>query len=306
MRGYYYDFFSYTTSVGKNLVTNGVLSTVDGATTNNCKQGAFLRETGRRLYPGANPGVSTMLVSVFDFKTGLTGFIDPNSEAFTPQNSDRAYYIDSAGYNPNHKVSSDLRSDQGPPVYTHGDVLADGDMYIGGNASTIGNVYVQGNVSTASNLAVGGNSHILGNASTMGSYFIQGNISTTQTINAGAGINFKGPLVNTNVATLTQNGSETKTLDCSTANVFIIAINADTAFSVTATNVSTGQPVWLIFNNTPTGNNNPLVTLGDNIREYFNSGAQSLQIIDNQDATMSFIGFGSDLLELSRMIVNPS
>ena len=309
MRMYYYDFFTYTTSV-RNYVTTGGLKTVTGASptlgqTGYCAEGAFLRETGRRIYPGANPGVTTMMVSVFDFATGLTGFIDPNSEAFTPQNEDRAYYIDSAGENPNSTIS--WTSDQGPPVYTHGNVHADGTLYISSTASTIGNALFASNVSTVGNTAVGGNSHILGNASTMGSYFIQGNISTTQTINAGAGINFRGPLVNTNVATLTQNGSETKTLDCSTANVFIIAINADTNFSVQATNVSTGQPVWLIFNNTTTGNNNPTVTLGTNIRELFSSGsAQSLQIADNLDATMSFIGFGSDLLELSRMIVSNS
>jgi len=305
MRPYYYDFFTYTTSV-RNYVTTGGLSKVTGASatlgqTGYCAEGAFLRETGKRIYPGANPGITTMMVSVFDFATGLTGFIDPNSEAFTPQNEDRAYYIDSAGQNPNSTIGY-WTSDQGPPVYTHGNVRADGTLYISSTASTIGNAYFASNVSTVGNTAVGGNSHIRGNASTMGSYFIQGNISTTQTINAGAGINFKGPLVNTNMPLLTQSGTNIINLDCSTANVFFITINSDDDFGVSATNVSNGQPVWLVFANSTS--NTPLVTLGTNIRELVDGTAQSLQIANGLSATMSFIGIGSALLELSRTIVS--
>ena len=159
MRGYYYDFFSYVVTT-RNFVTTGGLKTVTGATTANCLKGAFLRETGRRIYPGVNPGVTTMMVSVFDNSTGLTGFIDPNSEGFTPQNADRAYYIDNAGENPNSSINVSLISDQGPPVYTHGDVLADGELYIGGNTSTMGAAFIQGNVSTQSNLYVGSNADI--------------------------------------------------------------------------------------------------------------------------------------------------
>jgi len=179
MRQYYYDFFTYTTSV-RNYVTSGGLKTVTGASdtlgqTGYCAEGAFLRETGRRIYPGANPGVTTMMVSVFDFATGLTGFIDPNSEAFTPQNEDRAYYIDSAGENPNSTIS--WTSDQGPPVYTHGNVHADGTLYISSTASTIGNALFASNVSTVGNTAVGGNSYIQGNVSTMGNVLVGGNES---------------------------------------------------------------------------------------------------------------------------------
>jgi hypothetical protein len=289
MRGYYYDFFSYTTSVGKNLVTNGVLSTVDGATTNNCKQGAFLRETGRRLYPGTNPGVSTMLVSVFDFKTGLTGFIDPNSEAFTPQNSDRAYYIDSAGYNPNHKVSSDLRSDQGPPVYTHGDVLADGDMYIGGNASTIGNAYFASNVSTVGNTAVGGNSHILGNASTMGNLFVQGHISTTQTLYAGGGEIVSGRVINNTITSYTCPTTNIPLyLDCSLGNIFNINIATNNNWTLDGSNIVPGQQVSVIFNNVfvPSNNWTPTIVLGGNIWETAAIGLSS-----NRLASVLLMGY---------------
>jgi hypothetical protein len=47
------------------------LSAVSGATSNNWPQARFLRETGKRLYPGTHPGVSTLLVGVFDFGNSL-------------------------------------------------------------------------------------------------------------------------------------------------------------------------------------------------------------------------------------------
>jgi len=150
MRTYNNDIFSYTTTPGvyPSFITTGTLSLISTATSSNCLQGAFLRETGRRIYPGAHPGISTMMVNVFDFATGLNGFIDPNSFAFTPQNTDRSYYIDSAGYNPN-PADAPLRNDQGPPVYTHGDILADGNMYIGGSASTMKNAYFNSSINVA-------------------------------------------------------------------------------------------------------------------------------------------------------------
>jgi hypothetical protein len=197
MRPYYYDFFTYTTSV-RNFVTSGGLSKVTGASatlgqTGYCAEGAFLRETGKRIYPGANPGITTMMVSVFDFATGLTGFIDPNSEAFTPQNEDRAYYIDSAGQNPNSTIGY-WTSDQGPPVYTHGNVRADGTLYISSTASTIGNAYFASNVSTVGNTAVGGNSHIRGNTSTMGNAYFASNVSTVGNTAVGGNESILGSL----------------------------------------------------------------------------------------------------------------
>jgi hypothetical protein len=198
MRPYFSDFFSYSTNVS-NYVTSGTLSTVVGASDTlgqpgYCNKGAFLRETGRRLYPTVNPGISTLMVGVYDFATGLTGFIDPNSFAFTPQNTDRSYYIDSAGYNPNESVPTPLRSDQGPPVFTHGDMFADGDMYLGGNQSTMGNAFVRGNISTMGNLAVGGNSLVSGNQSTIGNMYIQGNQSNVGNVNIGGSLAVKGEL----------------------------------------------------------------------------------------------------------------
>ena len=75
------NFYTYTLN---NSAVNdqpvGQLKPVAGATAGNCPAGRILRETGRKLYPGsANPGVTTLLVAVYDNISLLTGSIDPNS-----------------------------------------------------------------------------------------------------------------------------------------------------------------------------------------------------------------------------------
>lgn len=172
MRPYNNDIFTYTT-VNDDFNTTGSLGPVVGAASSNCLEGAFLRETGRRIYPGANPGISTMMLSVFDVNNGLTGFIDPNSFAFTPQNTDRAYFIASPGYNPN-PADAPLRDDQGPPVYTHGNIKADGSLYIGSNSEIVGraqfnsDVFMQSTLSVSSIASFGSNVDILGSLSVGG------------------------------------------------------------------------------------------------------------------------------------------
>ncbi len=57
--------FSYTTTMDYSTnIANGYLSTLSAATTVNCPKGRILRETGRKLYPGINPGISSMMVNV--------------------------------------------------------------------------------------------------------------------------------------------------------------------------------------------------------------------------------------------------
>ena len=269
MRVYNDDIFTYTTSLNSDLQTIGRLAPVTGATAGNCAKGAFLRETGKRLYPNVNPGISTLMVGVYDFATGLSGFIDPNSFAFSPQNTDRAYYIDSAGYNPN-SADAPLRSDQGPPVYTHGDVLADGNLYIGGHASTIGNAYVEGNQSTFGNVAVGGNDDVLG------SLIVRG------------GSAVYGPFVQGTVTVLTSPNSGELVINCSLGNVFQININSGNDWSLNASNVTPGQPVTLIFNNVYANANTYTPTIGFNSKIW---EAGNLVLTANRVATVSYIGF---------------
>lgn len=148
MRAYNNDIFSYTVNeVDFNYV--GTLGPVDGATALNCPQGRILVESGKKLYPGANPGVSTYMVSVFDYATGLKGFIDPNSTAFTPQNTDRPYYITSPGSN-----SVDPNPDRAPPVFTRGNILAQGGLDLSGSALIYGNVSTIGATSIGNGLTV--------------------------------------------------------------------------------------------------------------------------------------------------------
>ena len=284
MRGYVNDFFSYTTSINNDFLTTGTLAPVVGATNGNCLTGDLLRETGKRLFPGANPGVNTLMVSVFNFRTGLKGFIDPNSLAFTPQNTDRPYYIDSAGYNPNSSVASGRRNDQGPPVITQGDVIASGNLAVTGTADIGGNT------------TIGGNTLISGTTT----------MNNVLTVNAISVLNdyvdFRGRMF-FSAPTLTQDGNTALTLNCGGSSAFIIEINSSTSFTLNEFVIDAPpQPVYVIFKNT--GNFNPTITFGDNIQELYSSGPQSLTLIGNLNATMTFIGFGAKLLEMSRMIVN--
>ena len=139
LRPYNGDIKSYATSY-VNDVNVGTFSAVPGATAANCPQGAILHETGKKLYSGVQPGVSTYMVSVFDYANSLTGFIDPNSTAFTPQNTDRSYIIASPGSNPN--TAGDPRPDRAPPIYTRGNIFGNSNLDISGNAHIYGSLRI--------------------------------------------------------------------------------------------------------------------------------------------------------------------
>ena len=121
------DFFSYTVAMNSSYVNVGTLAvvTTDSALT---PAGRVLRENGRKLYPGANPGVTSYLVGVYDAVSPyFSGFIDPNSPAFTIFNSDRPNYLP-VGADPTGGLV-----DSGAPVYTNGSVTAgDGLTLTGG------------------------------------------------------------------------------------------------------------------------------------------------------------------------------
>lgn len=114
------DFYTYTTSMSPTTFeTRGTLAAnVSGATATTCPANRILRENGKKLYPDANPQISTYMVGVYDANSGLTGYIDPNSPKFSVYNSDKPVYL-SDGVNPNGGLT-----DQGQPVYTRGTVTA--------------------------------------------------------------------------------------------------------------------------------------------------------------------------------------
>jgi len=136
-----------------------------GSTAATCPAGRVLRETGRKLYPGANPNVNTYMVSVYDQQTQLTGFIDPNSSVWCIYNTDKPNFWPD-GVDPTTQVT-----DEGLSVYT------------------LGNVTANGFISTASYLTVAGNALVVGNTSTLGSALVAGNLSTLGSIAGGANIN---------------------------------------------------------------------------------------------------------------------
>ena len=99
-------------------------------TTVNCPAGRILREVGKRLYPAAHPGISTMMVKVYDANSGLSGYIDPNAPQFAVFNSDKPVEIVDGGDN------NGATPHKGQPVYTTGDVIAGGSLSIGGTIQT--------------------------------------------------------------------------------------------------------------------------------------------------------------------------
>jgi hypothetical protein len=115
-------FYTYTTSLTSSLDTVGTLSAVTGATASNCPAGRVLRENGRKLYPSANPGITTYMVGVYDPITFLNGFIDPNAQVFQIYNTDKPTYLDD-GVEPTLGTT-----DQGPSVYTRGTITAGGEI----------------------------------------------------------------------------------------------------------------------------------------------------------------------------------
>jgi hypothetical protein len=115
------NFYSYSTSLTASLDTVGTLTVVSDATAANCPAGRVLRENGRKLYPGANPGITTYMVGVYDSQTMLSGFIDPNAAMFQIYNTDKPNFIANA-------VDISGGSEFGPSVYTAGNITASGDI----------------------------------------------------------------------------------------------------------------------------------------------------------------------------------
>jgi hypothetical protein len=131
MNAYNQDFFGYSLVFNPTSYSYvGTLSTLNISATSTV-QGSILSETGKKLYPTANAGVSTLMVSVFDQTSLQTGFINPNSPTFAIFNTDKPPYM-GQGVDP----GTDTRSNLGNSIYTHGSVIADGFGTYAGLLST--------------------------------------------------------------------------------------------------------------------------------------------------------------------------
>lgn len=126
-------FYSYATaSAAPSYEVTGSLSAAPGVSEAACPRGHLLRETGARLYPGANPGISTLMVGVYDASSGLRGYIDPNAPIFAVFNSDKPVEMVDGGDN------NTATQHKGAPVYTTGDVIADGEIRATGQVRSTG------------------------------------------------------------------------------------------------------------------------------------------------------------------------
>ena len=132
--------FSYTSARDANNVIQYTLAVNPDATVLNCKAGHILKENGRKLVPGANPGVTNYMVGVFDSSSLLNGFIDPNNNLFAVYNTNLPNFV-TRGVDTLTGVDG-TTNDMGPPVFTNGTVNADGSITTkdGDLVATTGNV----------------------------------------------------------------------------------------------------------------------------------------------------------------------
>jgi hypothetical protein len=128
-------------------------------------------------------------------------------------------------------------------------------------------------------------------------------VYTLGSVTAGTNITAAGILTGTelvvqNARTLTQATTTTLTADCSLASYFKVVINAANNFQIDASNVIDGQIVVIAINTT--GNAaTPVITFGDNIRTL--STTATFTVVTNLTGTITFIGVGTTLVEISRV-----
>ena len=178
--------YSYTRSYNSATYTwSGALTGIDftAAPYNTYNlAGVVFRETGKKLYANANPGVDRYMVGVYIDGTSELAqmFIDPNCSVFADFNGDRPNYI------PTNTDDHESGLDLGHPVYTYGNVT-----------TTAGNI-------VASSMAAGEGSLLLGagalgagvnNAIAVGTTATSDNqIITAGAVSAGTTILSSGPL----------------------------------------------------------------------------------------------------------------
>jgi hypothetical protein len=111
--------------------------------------GVVLKENGKKLYPGANPGIDRYMVGVFidgllpvDDDTPLPSlFIDPNCSVFAVFNGDKSAFLPRATDDHATPASADM----GAPVYTVGDITTtQGNLLV-----DRGNIGVYGDIRTS-------------------------------------------------------------------------------------------------------------------------------------------------------------
>lgn len=208
------DFYTYTVTMNPTtFVTTGALTAnVVGATAVTCPANRILRENGKRLYPeGANPGVSTLMVGVYDNITGFKGYIDPNAPPFAVYNTDKSYQTPN-GINPNGSLV-----DQGPPIFTRGFSRLYGGVDVSGGLTVTQGLVRNTTTGTLTDITANG-------AAADQNLFPTNGYIQTITIAPPSG-----------TATITLNGPATADMPATAGSTVTLIITATTAFNTTIT-----------------------------------------------------------------------
>jgi len=263
------NIFLYTTSIVNNTNTGTLTAWSVSATANppgngstavTCPAGRVLRETGRKLYPGAYPGINTYMVGVYDAQTQLTGFIDPNSSVYSLYNNDKPNFI-ADGVD----AATGTGTDAGMSIFT------------------LGNITATGFISTASYLT------------TAGTLTARTGIITT-TLTAGTGITTTTGQIRSGSSTFIL-PSGTVSLNAALGQVFTYAVsNSVAAETVNATNIfDTGSVVYFIVT---TNTSSCTITFGTGFKKTGTlvTGANTTA----GRFVVSFVSDGVNLCEVSR------
>ena len=116
--------FTYTTSLNAANVQTGTLAAVTGLSSNACPPGSILIETGKKLYVGVHPGISTFMTYVVDKNSRLGGFIDPQAPCFSHYDGSQPLFLGNS--NDNNPVNQQV--DLGNSVYTNGNITTNSYM----------------------------------------------------------------------------------------------------------------------------------------------------------------------------------
>ena len=257
--------YQYTTALNTtNFNTEGQLSAITtlpsgvAVSSTNCPAGRILRVVGRKLYPGANPGLvlgdkyqgttvannnlNHVWVSVFDSVTGLRGFIDPNASLFAIYSTDRnRAFVDV------EETVGGTPTRLGPSIYTGGSVTAVGNVTSSGTVSgaAVTGTTVTGTTVTGTSNVVSGGKLTLTNSVTSTANPVVGGSAVVGTLTlAGA----TPVVVNTTAVATTSKIFLSRNTNGGTPANFAISAQSAGSFSVTGTAGDTSTVNWLVVN----------------------------------------------------------
>ena len=130
-------------------------------------------------------------------------------------------------------------------------------------------------------------------------------VYTLGTVTAGTSITAGTTLTATslvvqNPVTITQATTTAQTVNCSLGSYFKVVISTNDDFTLNATNVVDGQIVVMVLNSGAAANT-PTITFGTDIRP--NQAAATQIITTGRAATITFLGLGTQLVEIARIAI---